>query len=127
MSNIIKVSDKSFKFDDIPFIEYPIHIKCKSKDKYFNLKATLTKNECHSRTYQLNNRSLQAKYMDLLINIDYFKLLNIPYKIYREVPIINTNLNNDSTRSYYLLDYFIPDLSLCIELDSDYHVQLKIK
>ena len=41
--------------------------------------------------------------------------------------LINTRLDIDPNRSYYLLDYFIPDLSLAIELDSSYHDQNPIK
>ena len=116
----------SFKFDDIPFIEYPRFIKSKSSSRYYNFNRVITLSN-YSRDNQLSNRSLQSIKFDTLIELDYFKLLDIPYKIYREVPIINTNLNNDSTRSYYLLDYFIPDLSLCIELDSDFHDPIKDK
>ena len=121
------MKDDSFKFEDIPFIEYPIYIKSKDDKSFYNFKSSVSGNGLKSRTKQLNNRSLQSKYMDLLISIRYFKLLGINYEIYKEVPIINTNLTNDPDRSYYLLDYFIPDLSLAIELDSSYHDQNPIK
>ena len=125
MSNIIKTSDKSFKFNDIPFIDYPVYV-LNGTGKYYNFKKVITSSN-YSRSYQLNHRSTQAIIFDKLIEIDYFKLKGIDSDIYREVPIINTNLTNDPNRSYYLLDYFIPDLSLCIELDSDYHNPIKDK
>jgi hypothetical protein len=121
MSDIIKTSNKSFKFNDIPFIDYPTYIKTKSGKDYYCLNRSLSGNTIHSRNYQLSNRSLQARYMDLLISVNYFKFLGINEEIYREAPIINTDSELSSIRSYYLLDYFIPDLSLCIELDSNYH------
>ena len=118
----------TFKFNDIPFIDYPIHLKCKDKDKYYNFKKII--NLCYlpySRSYQLNHRSTQAQYFDLLLELGHFKLLGLDYTFIPELPIINTDKLNDPDRNYYLLDYFIPDLSLCIELDSDYHNPIKDK
>ena len=96
-------------------ILYPRFILNKNKDKYYDFKRVISSSN-YSRTYQLNNRSIQSIQFDLLVDIDYF---SIP--IYKEFVLINTDLDNDKTRSYYLLDYFIPSKSLCIELDSDLH------
>ena len=118
----------SFKFNDIPFIDYPIYLKCKDKDEYYNFKKII--NSCHlpySRPYQLNHRSTQSQYFDLLLDLDHFKLLGLDYKFIPELPIINTDKLNDPDRNYYLLDYFIPSKSLAIELDSDYHDPIRDK
>ena len=118
----------TFKFNDLPFIDYPIYLKCKDKDEYYNFRKII--NSCHlpySRSYQLNHRSTQAQYFDLLLELGHFKLLGLDYKFIPELPIINTDKLNDPDRNYYLLDYFIPDLSLCIELDSEYHNPVKDK
>ena len=117
----------TFKFEDIDLI-YPVYIKCKDGEGYYNFRKSLTtSNIIFSRPYQLNHRSTQAQYFDLLLELDYFKLLGIDYNFILELPLINTRLDIDPNRSYYLLDYFIPDLSLAIELDSSYHDQNPIK
>ena len=117
----------TFKFEDIDLI-YPVYIKCKDGEGYYNFRKSLTtSNIIFSRPYQLNHRSTQAQYFDLLLELDYFKLLNLNFNFILELPLINTRLDIDSTRSYYLLDYFIPDLSLAIELDSNYHDPIKDK
>ena len=125
MSNIIKTSDKSFKFNDIPFIDYPVYV-LNGTGKYYNFKKVIT-SSIYSRPYQLNHRSTQSQYFDLLLELGHFKLLGLDYTFIPELPIINTDKLNDPDRNYYLLDYFIPDLSLCIELDSDYHSPVKDK
>ena len=120
-----KLNNFSFKFEDIDLI-YPVYIKCKDKEEYYNFRKSIT-NSNYSRKYQLDHRSTQAIIFDKLIELNHFKLLGIDYNFITEMVLINTNLTNDSNRSYYLLDYFIPDLSLCIELDSDYHDPIKDK
>ena len=100
-------------------ILYPRFILDKTKTKFYDFKRVMSSSN-YSRTYQLNNRSIQSIQFDLLVDVDYF---SIP--IYKEFVLINTDLDNDKTRSYYLLDYFIPSKSLCIELDSDLHEELK--
>ena len=115
----------SFKFEDIDLI-YPVYIKCKDGEGYYNFRKSITSSN-YSRKYQLDHRSTQSYLFDKFIEIGYFKLLGIDYNFITEMVLINTNLTNDSTRSYYLLDYFIPDLSLAIELDSNYHDQNPIK
>lgn len=102
----------SFTIEDFN-IEYPRFIKSKDNSKYYDFKkAVLSSN--YSRTYQLNHRSLQSIIFDKFIEVDYFKLLGINDKIFKEFVLINTDLNNDD-RSYYLLDYFIPNRSVCID------------
>ena len=125
--NIIKINKYTFKFEDIDLI-YPVYIKCKDGEEYYNFRKSLTtSNIIFSRPYQLNHRSTQAQYFDLLLELDYFKLLGIDYNFITEMVLINTRLDIDPNRSYYLLDYFIPDLSLAIELDSSYHDPIKDK
>ena len=112
------MNKNTFTIEDFN-IEYPRFIKSKDNSKYYDFKkAVLSSN--YSRTYQLNHRSTQSYLFDKLIELDYFKLLGINDKIFKEFVLINTDLDNDY-RSYYLLDYFIPSKSICIELDSDYH------
>lgn len=119
--NIIKINKYTFKFEDIDLI-YPVYIKCKNGEGYYNFRKSLTtSNIIFSRPYQLNHRSTQSYLFDKFIEIGHFKLLGINYNFITEMVLINTNLTNDSNRSYYLLDYFIPDLSLAVELDSNYH------
>jgi hypothetical protein len=117
----LKISNELFKFSDIPFIEYPIYLKCKNKDEYYNFKRSIVRG-IRSRTYQLTHRSTQAIKFDTLVDINYFEM-----DIIKEMVLINTNPGIDNTRSYYLLDYFIPSKSLAIELDSDYHDPIKDK
>ena len=109
----------TFTIDNFNII-YPVYLKSKS-GRYYKFKHAVL-NSNYSRTTQLNNRSIQSVQFDLLVDIDYF---NIP--IHKEFVLINTNLSIDSIRSYYLLDYFIPSKSLCIELDSDLHNDNKDK
>ena len=107
-------------------ILYPRFILNKNKDKYYDFRKVVLKSN-YSRTYQLNNRSIQSIIFDKLIELNHFNLLGINETILKEFVLINTDLDNDKTRSYYLLDYFIPSKSLCIELDSDLHEELKDK
>ena len=123
--NAVYIDKYTFKFEDIDLI-YPVYLKCKDKEEYYNFRRSVV-NGIRSRTYQLNHRSTQAIIFDKLIELDYFKLLGINYNFITEIVLINTRPDIDLTRSYYLLDYFIPDLSLCIELDSDYHNPVRDK
>ena len=121
-----KLNKFSFKFEDIDLI-YPVYIRDKKNQaKSHNFKRSVVSG-IRSRKYQLDHRSTQAIIFDKLIELDYFKLLNLNFNFILELPLINTRPDIDSTRSYYLLDYFIPDLSLAIELDSDYHDPIKDK
>jgi hypothetical protein len=120
MNQITNNNPNTFTISNFNII-YPRFILNKTKTKFYDFKRVISSSN-YSRTYQLNNRSIQSIQFDLLVDIDYF---SIP--IYKEFVLINTDLDNDKTRSYYLLDYFIPSKSLCIELDSDLHEELKDK
>ena len=113
MANNIDLFEYSFKFKDIN-LEYPRFIKLQN-GRYFNFMNSIS-NSKYSRQSQLDHRSTQAIKFDTLVDINYFN-----FEVIKEVPLINTRPDIDPNRSYYLLDYFIPDLSLAIELDSDYH------
>lgn len=115
----IKLDRYSFKFEDIDLV-YPIYASSNKTKAYYNFKASISSGS-HSRKYQLKNRSIQALLFDTLIDVGYFKLVGIEDEIIKEFPLINTRSDIDDNRSYYLLDYFIPSKSLCIELDSTYH------
>ena len=82
MSKIIITSNESFKFKDMPFIEYPIHALGKN-GKYYNFKKSVT-GSVYSRFYQLEHRSTQSVIFDKLIELDYFKLKGINEEIYIE-------------------------------------------
>ena len=113
MANNIDLFEYSFKFKDIN-LEYPRFIKLQN-GRYFNFMNSIS-NSKYSRQSQLDHRSTQAIKFDTLVDINYFN-----FEVIKEVPLINTRPDIDPNRSYYLLDYFIPDLSLAIELDSNYH------
>lgn len=118
MSKITNNNINTFTIDNFNIV-YPRFILDKTKTKYYDFKKVLN-SPLYSRTYQLNNRSTQSIQFDLLIDINYFNLLGINETIFKEFVLINTNRDNDD-RTFYLLDYFIPSKSLCIELDSSYH------
>ena len=79
---IERLNKFSFKFEDIDLI-YPVYLKCKDKEGYYNFRESITSSD-YSRKYQLNNRSTQAQYFDLLLELDYFKLLGIDYNFITE-------------------------------------------
>ena len=119
-TGVIKLNKYSFKFEDIDII-YPVYVRSKNdQNKSHNFRRSIA-NGIRSRKFQLDHRSIQAYLFDKLIELGHFKLLGLGYKFIPELPIINTRSDIDEFRTYYLLDYFIPDLSLCIELDSDLH------
>lgn len=113
---------ETFLFPDIPGQQYPVY-SVSGKGKIFNLKAIIypskTSIKRFTRKKQLRFRSLQAKIFDAIINIGYFD----PLTVYKEFPIVIQNhLRVSSQRgSVYYLDYYIPELKLAIELDSDLH------
>ena len=114
----IRIDKYSFKFEDIDII-YPVYLRSiKTSDKYYNFRSSVSTSK-YSRNHQLSSRSNQSKLFDTLIGLGYFS--NICDEIIPEVPIVNTDLENEGNYSYYLLDYFIPSKSLAIELDSDLH------
>lgn len=118
MSKITNNNINTFTIDNFNIV-YPRFILNKTKTKYYDFKKVLN-SPLYSRIYQLNNRSTQSIQFDLLIDINHFNLLGINETILKEFVLINTNRDNDD-RTFYLLDYFIPSKSLCIELDSSYH------
>lgn len=112
-----------FFFPDIPLQPYPVH-SISSSGNVFNLKnviyPTPTSKKKFTRNKQLlGKRSQQARMFDFLINIGYWN----PLTCIREFPIIieNSKRLDNSQPSFYLLDFFFPELSLACELDSDYH------
>ena len=119
---------ETFFFNDIPFQPIPVYTISES-NRIFNIKTILYPNARSSKKYtrrkQLVRRSLQAKMMDMLLNIGYFE----PLIVYREYPIIiqNSNRLDGQTGSFYLLDYFFANLrwsggiGVALELDSDLH------
>ena len=124
MSKITNNNINTFTIDNFNIV-YPRFILDRTKTKYYDFKKVLN-SPLYSRIYQLNNRSTQSIQFDLLIDINYFNLLGINETILKEFVLINTNRDNDD-RTFYLLDYFIPSKSLCIELDSSLHEELKDK
>ena len=113
---------ETFVFPDIPGQSYPVY-SVSGKGKIFNLKSIIypTPNSVKrfTRNKQLRFRSLQAKIFDAIINIGYFD----PLTVYKEFPIIIQNHLRlpDQKGAVYYLDYFIPELKLAIELDSELH------
>lgn len=119
---------ETFIFPDIPGQSYPVY-SVSGKGKVFNLKSiiypTPTSIKKFTRKKQLRFRSLQAKIFDALINVGYFD----PLTVHREFPIVIQNhLRVPGQKgSLYYLDYYIPELKLAIELDSDLHKDDKDK
>lgn len=112
----------TFFFSDIPTQPYPVYSISESGNIYslknivYPEKKTAKK---FTRAKQLKWRSQQAKLVDFLINIGYF----YPLTVYREflIPIQNSLRIPGISGGYFLLDYFLPELSLALELDSSYH------
>ena len=78
-----------------------------------------------TRNKQLSSRSLQAKIFDAIINIGYFN----PLTVYKEFPVIIDNHLRLPGQDglYYYLDYYIPELRMAVELDSELHDPKKDK
>lgn len=114
---------ETFSFADIPYPQvFPVYSVSES-GKIYNIRSIIQPSpkskKKFTRNKQLSKRSMQAKIVDALINIGYFEnLIVIP-----EFPVIIQNSLRLPGQSggYYLLDYFFPQLSLSLELDSDYH------
>lgn len=112
-----------YTFSDIPYYQpYPVY-SVSEKGNLYNIRSilqpSLKSRKKFTRGKQLSKRSTQAKIVDALINIGYFEgLIVIP-----EFPIIIQNSLRlpGQCGGFYLLDYFFPQLSLSLELDSDYH------
>lgn len=113
---------QKFYFPDIPGQPFPVYLKNRN-GRTTNFKSIIypSPGSCkkYTRRKQLSKRSFQAKIFDALINIGYFE----PLTVYREfpVPVQNYYRLPGQTRLYYILDYYFPNLSLAVELDSDLH------
>lgn len=117
---------ETFLFPDIPFQCYPVYTVSES-GHVMNLKSMMypSSKSCKkfTRNKQLKYRSLQAKIFDSIINIGYFN----PLMVIREFPVIiqNSRRLTDQEGSFYYLDYYFPELNVCVELDSDLHKEKK--
>lgn len=89
-------------------IDYPPKL-IYSDGRKINIKSKLFGTGLGSRVSRLKARSVQEKLMDLLVRINYFGVRIIPETL---IP---------RKHSYYLVDYYLPDNRLIIELDSAYH------
>lgn len=113
---------ETFFFSDIPKQPYPVYSISES-GKLYSLKNIVYPEKKTAKKFtrakQLKWRSQQAKLVDFLINIDYF----YPLTVYREflVPIQNSLRLPGISGGFFLIDFFFPELSLGLELDSDYH------
>ena len=117
---------ETFFFPDIPFQPYPIY-DVSENGNIFNLKSILYPSPSSAKKFtrrkQLIHRSLQAKIFDALINIGYWD----PLVVIKEFPIIIQNHLRlpKQEGSFILLDYYFPNLNLCVELDSELHKEEK--
>lgn len=113
---------ETFVFPDIENQKYPVYSVSES-GHVFNLKSIIYPNSKSTKKFtrrkQLVHRSLQAKIFDAFVFVGYFE----PLKVVREFPIIIQNRLRipGLTGGYFLLDYYFPQLRLCVELDSDLH------
>lgn len=92
------------------------------KDKVY---PTPTSTRKYTRNKQLKNRSKQALIFDALINVGYFNGLG---EIVKEMPIIIQNSKRPEGLDkglFFLCDYYFANLNLAVELDSDYHDEIK--
>ena len=117
---------ETFLFPDIPYQIYPVYTVSES-GHVINLKSMMypSPKSCKkfTRNKQLRHRSLQAKIFDAIINIGYFN----PLIVIKEFPIViqNTRRLEKQEGSFYYLDYYFPELNICVELDSDLHKEQK--
>lgn len=117
---------ETFLFPDIPFQAYPVYTVSES-GHVINLKSMMypSPKSCKkfTRNKQLRNRSLQAKIFDAIINIGYFN----PLTVIKEFPIViqNSRRLDKQEGSFYYLDYYFPELNICVELDSELHKEQK--
>ncbi len=119
----------NFFIPGIDFMSFPEYAISKS-GKIVNFKAIVYPNPRSAKKYtrkkQLSFRSQQAKLFDFLINIGYFN----PFTVIREMPIIIKNsqrIEGLDKGLFFLCDYYIPEVKLAIELDSEYHSEEKDK
>lgn len=115
---------ETFFFPDIPFQPYPVHSISESGN-VFNIRNIIYFNsgkskKKYTRAKQLlGKRSQQARMFDFLINIGYWS----PLSCIREFPVFieNSKRIGKGQPSFYLLDFYFPELSLAVELDSALH------
>ena len=117
---------ETFVFPDIPFQRYPVY-SVSEGGHVFNLKSILYPSPKSAKKFtrrkQLIHRSTQAKIFDAFINVGYCD----PFIVIKVFPIIIQNHLRlpELQGGYFLLDYYFPNLSLCVELDSDLHYEKK--
>lgn len=118
----------TFQIPGIPGQTFPVYALSK-KGRITNWKSIVypspTSAKRFTRRKQLIHRSQQAKFFDMLINIGYFQGLG---DIVKEMPILIENSKRIPDLPgglFFLLDYWFPSLSLAVELDSDYHDNMK--
>lgn len=108
---------------DIQFQKFPVYALSQS-GRLVNFKAMVYPNPVSAKKFtrkkQLVHRSLQAKFFDFLINIDYFGDLGT---VIKEMPVIieNSKRPDGLDGLFVLLDYYIPSIRVAVELDSEYH------
>lgn len=118
----------TFQIPGIPGQTFPVYAVSK-KGRLTNWKSIVypspTSAKRFTRRKQLIHRSTQAKFFDMLINIDYFQGLG---NVVKEMPILIENSKRPADLPgglFFLLDYWFPSLRLAVELDSDYHDPVK--
>lgn len=121
---------ETFIIPDLWWQPYPVY-HVSEKGNLYSLKSILYPNprsiKKFTRNKQLKNRSMQAKMMDMLLNVGYFD----PLPVAREFPFIiqNGKRLKGMKGGYFLLDYFFPTVlggkGLAVELDSEYHKKEK--
>lgn len=117
---------ETFVFPDIPFQKYPVY-SVSEGGHIFNLKSILYPSPKSAKKFtrkkQLVHRSTQAKIFDAFINVGYWD----PLIVVREFPVIIQNHLRlpELSGGFFLLDYYFPELRLCVELDSDLHYEKK--
>ena len=117
---------ETLTFPDIPYQIYPVYTVSDS-GHVINIKSMMypSPKSCKkfTRNKQLRNRSLQAKIFDAIINIGYFN----PLTVIKEFPVViqNSRRLEKQDGSFYYLDYYFPELNICVELDSELHKEQK--
>lgn len=111
---LINLGPDKVKFSDIDTVFPRVTV---SKDSIYTDDISFKLNLIPiTRVKNLNNRSTQAYMFDSSILLGVFNSLNVD--IIPEYPVVNTKRGG---KSFYLMDYFIPSKSICIELDSSVH------
>lgn len=115
---------KEFVIPGINFQSFPVYALAKT-GRLVNFKNIVYPNATSAKKFtrrkQLVHRSQQAKLFDMLINIGYFDGLG---EIVKEMPILIENskrVEGLTSGLFWLMDYYLPNIRLAIELDSEYH------